>query len=168
MHVGYVVDGADSARDNEPEASRATLIGDQLPFVVLDQSPAGDQVLRLPLPPHTRLLSRIVGETLPPKSAVNELPETALTPLHNVRIPPFLEPEPVLQPHSCRHPSQIRHFQLPMGGSPQFAAGDTLRSPRPIRYASTRVSALLKGNRIFWAGGGLHVVVVQVHDLACD
>lgn len=38
----------------------------------------------------------------------------------------------------------------------------------PVYMCGTRFSPLLRGKRLFWADGGLHVVVVQIHDLACN
>jgi hypothetical protein len=44
--------------EREAEPGRATLVGDQLPLVLLDQRPGRDQLLGLSLAPHNRLLER--------------------------------------------------------------------------------------------------------------
>ncbi len=55
MYAGYVVDGADSAIDNEPELRRAALGRDQTQFLT-DQRPPINQLILIKLPHHVRKL----------------------------------------------------------------------------------------------------------------
>jgi len=108
------VDLEELQHQREPESGGAALVGDQLALVVLDQRPAGDQVLRLPLPPHAASSAESVCGTLPARSAENYR-RRHIRQAIACRLA-LMGAGSDQQVRSCQLPARSRHFSRYRGG----------------------------------------------------